>query len=101
MKKIKFSHNYPKLRGEKYAQLLQVLQLDLKELSPTMRLYDTQINDDEYYALPKSGRYLLLIFLGDSGNLFTTIRSGYPTTKTKYYYDSVGENFEINITPNQ
>jgi hypothetical protein len=102
MKKINFSHRYSKLGCEIEAQLLQVLPIDLKDLTDLMRAYDTHFKEDgadEFYKLPKSGKHLLLIFLGRKGSLFTTIRADFPSTKKEYYNKSVGEWFQIVLKP--
>ena len=74
---IKFSHHYAKLRAaepEMKATLIQVLPIDLGDLSAEFLAYDT---DNGLFKLPKRGKYLMLISEGSHG-LFTTLRAAYP-----------------------
>jgi hypothetical protein len=99
--KIKFSHKYRKLLDEKnnainQAALLEVIPIELSELSPYFMDYDT---DHGEYKLPAEGKYLMLVFLKPgviNTNLFTTIRRFTPE-KYKYYKDARGEMFEVQI----
>lgn len=110
MKKIKFSHEYYKLLGIRYngvdniATLLEVVDINLEDLSDTMRRYDTcysENNDNKYYPLPKKGKYLLLIFVMNGSfytmGVFTTIRRNTPQ-KRDYYKSCIGQYFEIILT---
>ena len=103
---IKFSYPFSKLytttltptglkRGlTELATLLQVVRIDLSDLSQEMRDYDT---DYERYHLPKKGAYLMLIFKHvRDGGLFTTLRRETPP-KLEYYQRSVGETFVVEI----
>jgi hypothetical protein len=98
MNRIKFSHSYKKLRGANLngVKLLDVLVANLESLSTPFLEYDT----DNVYALPKKGKYLMLIFeknIGDDEfNLFTTLRR-YTPEKLIYYNFKVGELFKIEI----
>jgi hypothetical protein len=97
MNKIKFSHKYNKLFtcGNGVAnkvQLLQVLNIQLENLSPYFIFYDT----DGKYELPKKGNYLMLIFERDNSSIFTTLRRSTPT-KEKYYRSKTGKFFEVVI----
>lgn len=95
-KQIKFSHDYLKLEGAKFARLLQIIPIKLEDLSPQFLDYDT---DHGLFQLPKKGDYLMLIFNHEgTWSLFTTIRRNTPE-KLSYYQDSVGEVFEIVIKP--
>ncbi len=107
MREIKFSHEYHKLLGIRYddinnvATLLEVIDINLEDLSNTMRNYDTcySENDDiKYYPLPKKGQYLLLIFImhdtSFSMGVFTTIRRSTPQ-KREYYKSIIGEPFKV------
>lgn len=92
--KIKFSHYYPKLYTDNgillsSAQLLQVLVVDLSELSKPFLDYDT---DNGVYELPNKGKYLLLIY--KYGSLFTTLRR-WTEEKEKYYRENIGKTFDI------
>jgi hypothetical protein len=95
--KIKFSHKYKKLSLLKgwiceSAKLLEVLNVELAELSPEFIDYDT----DGIYPLPKSGRYMMLIFQKEDGNIFTTLRRFTPD-KYSYYNGAIGQEFEVEI----
>jgi len=95
MPKIKFSHNYVKLNGiAKNVELLEVINVNLENLSETFLSYDT----DNIYKLPKQGKYLMLIFRKTFmlGNLFTTLRRRTPQ-KEKYYRSQIGAFFEVVI----
>lgn len=93
---IKFSHCYRKLQDQgDEAQLLQVLEVNLKNLSRPFLNYDT---DEGLFKLPKSGAYMMLIFLGKRG-LFTTLRPCFPTAKLEWYKSKIGKLFDIKIEP--
>ena len=102
MNKIKFSYRFSKLFKEdgtqvRVARLLQVIEVDLSDLSTDFINYDT---DTGAYTLPIKGAYLLLIFhkIADGGNgIFTTIRRSIPT-KLEYYQNQVGQLFEVVVT---
>lgn len=94
---IKFSSYYMKLppRFEE-SVLLQVLPVELGDLSNSFREYDTMMENGLEYDLPRYGKYIIL-FLAPTANpfcLFTTVRSA--TTrdgkdKLKYYRSHIGE----------
>lgn len=94
MNTIKFSHNYPKLWGQKSAVLLRVCLLST--VNPILREYDTKFAEGCYYELPK-GKVIQLIFLGDNGIPFCTIRR-FTDDKWGYYTHEIGRNFTIEIT---
>lgn len=108
MKKIKFSHKYDKLcalGNYSMATLLQCFEVDIKDLSPYLLAEDTIYSEIEEgivrrkeYKLPKSGKFLLLLFRGVNG-MFTTIRRAYPNKKVDYYKNAVGEQFEVVVNP--
>lgn len=96
VERIKFTHEYDKLKDVDFARLLDVLPIDLKDLSVPFRNYDT---DDGVYKLPKKGEYLLLIFEKivtypscKARQLFTTIRRR-TVTKESYYRSRIGKLF--------
>ncbi len=96
MKTIKFSHNYPKLHGQKTATLLAVLPIRIDKSTPKELLdYDTSY-DGGRYPLP-TGDYIQLVFIGDKRIPFCTIRRAYPPQKVDYYNGSVGDVFAIEI----
>ena len=94
---IRFSHAYRKLcdacAGTNQAQLIAVLPVNLEDLHPSFIDYDT---DGGKYALPKKGKYLLLLFRSRRG-IFPTLRRDFPT-KRSYYESMIGTTFEVMIT---
>jgi len=102
MKTIKFSHMYPKLPEiTDVALLLQCFYISRKDVSKAFEEYDTKYFDedlyrDAYYKLP-DGMVIVLLFLGRDDTVFTTIRR-YTPSKFKYYRDSQGEDFKIEIS---
>lgn len=100
MRKITFSHNYKKLAGQTKARLLFVAVFSYeKDKYPHLTDYDTAILEGGEYQL-KKGKYVLLLFLGDKGILFTTLRSKigmYGLDKEEYYKKHLNEEFRIVI----
>lgn len=98
MRKINFSHNYKKLAGQTKARLMFVCVFDYeKDKYPHLTDYDTAILKGGEYQLRK-GKYVLLLFLGDKGIPFTTLRSKigmYGLDKEEYYNKHLNEEFEI------
>lgn len=93
---IRFSHNYPKLHGQRLATLLAVFPIRINRNTPKELIeYDTTY-DGGKYPLP-TGNYIQLIFIGDARIPFCTIRKVYPPSKVDYYKDSVGELFVIEL----
>jgi hypothetical protein len=103
MHTIKFSYPFPKLFGEdnrpiQVARLLQVIDIDLSDLTAEMRAYDTA---NGAYTLPAKGAYLMLIFQKPGSiHLFITLRRSTPE-KRDYYTRLVGERFTVQINPAQ
>lgn len=96
MKSIKFSHDYPKLHGQKTARLIGVLTVTPDELHRQFIEYDTVNKEGGHYKLPKAEKFLILLFLGDKNILFTTIRR-MTAEKLAYYLNQVDMEFEIKI----
>jgi len=94
---IKFSHDYPKLHGQTRGKLIFISKISKNDfpLNDELLEYDTKTSDGEYYPLPKTD-YLQLIFLGNKGIPFCTIRRFTPD-KFNYYSNKVGEYFEVSI----
>ena len=100
---IKFSHKYPKLafggpdKWVKQAVLLQVLKVNLGELSPAFLKYDTG-NGMYRFSHRETEMYLLLFSVNDGlmdfEYLFSTVR---PLTSGNYYPSHVGHTFDILI----
>ena len=97
MNTIKFSHCYKKLLGTRTElTLLEVIGVNLENLSPEFIAYDT---DDGLYKLPKRGMYMILIFdKGDEEekNIFTTLRR-WTIKKGLYYRANIGKKFKVEI----
>jgi hypothetical protein len=110
MNKINFSHNYCKLWGQTSAKLLAVEPLTISKETPlpdALYEYDCRTVDDRYYNL-RNGKYIRLIFDGNKGIPFCTIRparSRFPFMlngeksfdKAEYYKNKIGEEFKILI----
>lgn len=97
--KIKFSHNYPKLHGQQTARLLDVEIKDRRAMQQKFIEYDTRYHDDGglqgYYPL-SPGKHLILVFFGDAGIPFTTVRS-WTAGKESYYRELIGKLFSVVI----
>lgn len=99
MEKIKFSKEYKKLHGQKFAKLLAVYPQTVNATWKELLDYDTIAVDGSRYEL-KNGNYLLLVFIGDKHIPFTTIRSDKPAmngmkSKWDYYNERIGKDFAI------
>lgn len=100
MNTIKFSKEYVKLHGQRFAKLLAVYPLHLNiETYKELIEYDTTATDGTRYPL-KSGKYIQLFFAGDKGIPFCTIRSDKPAmngmkSKWDYYTERIGQDFAI------
>lgn len=101
MNKIRFSKEYVKLHGQMAAELLSVSRVRIPDgVSPELIEYDTAATDGSRYEL-KPGKYILLVFLGELGIPFTTIRADTPPMKGRgqgkyeYYCSLVNQRFEI------
>jgi hypothetical protein len=101
MNQLKFSHNYLKLppnwEGKK-ATLLFVREINLEDQTEQFLDYDTTYSNGvgewvERYDLPKSGKYLLLLFECE-GTVFTTLRRSYGS-KMGYYLERLNCEFEL------
>jgi hypothetical protein len=104
MRQVRFSHNYLKLdkaftRGNMKAKLLQVIQIDYKDLSADFIAHDTVYRDGRIvgaYDLPRT-ILILLIFRSEAFHkIFMTLRRFTPS-KWNYYKKSVGEIFEVKM----
>lgn len=98
IKKIKFDNNYPKLKNQKQARLIaaftDVTETILSYKFPDLLLYDTKRDDGRYYKIDKGETYILLIFLGVDGFLFTSLRRQNKENLEKYC-DSIGDLFSL------
>lgn len=97
-KRIGFSHHYPKLHGQTSAKLLAVIPRKRNEMSEELIEYDTTYFTEDgtkaYFPL-KPGNYIQLVFIGNLGIPFCTIRSSFPPSKVEYYTMAIGEDFDI------
>jgi len=94
---INFSHNFPKLHGQKNARLLRVDLLPQVELPHDLVEYDTLMNTGEHYKFScKNSMMLILTFQGDRYIPFTTIRKSW-TRKFMWYKSQIGQIFDIVI----
>ena len=117
MKKINFSYNYPKLWGQKKAELIaiQIIDAQAVQINKDLLEYDTHWEDHTsymkkhpelknimipidslygYYILPKEGKLIQLIFLGDKNIPFCTLRKA-TKEKYEYYKNNLRNMFEI------
>ena len=97
MPTIRFSSYYVKLWRQHSAELLMVkpIMIDRKTNSELLE-YDTKTIDGGYYHL-KPGKYIQLVFLGDKGIPFCTIRAAWPPGKVRYYRSRIGQQFGIEV----
>jgi hypothetical protein len=108
MKKMRFSHIYKKFpldlkRSKTY--LIGVTTIEKDKFPPLFLKYDTEYMrgvNTSFYKLPK-GKILLLTLFTTScdeflimNHVWTTIRRWLPE-KEKYYQNSIGEEFEIEM----
>lgn len=99
MKTIKFSHNYPKLHGQKTATLKgwdTWTGEALKARLPEFVEYDTLRDDGTHYKIENNKFYIILLLWGDKRIPFTTIRECTDRNKAKYI-NSVGKQFKIEV----
>lgn len=98
---LAFSNNYQKLpltwEGTK-AFLVRVETILLERQTFALLDYDTRIREGGFYALPKKGEYLFLLFRHESGALFTTLRS-YTAKKRTKYLEHLHDAFTLVRTP--
>ena len=101
---IKFSKEYKKLYKQTSAKLILVRKILISDEVPFTELidYDTIAEDGTRYPIGK-GRWLQLVFLGNLGIPFCTIRSDKPAmngmkSKWDYYNERVGDEFKIERT---
>lgn len=101
---IKFTGGYPKLHGQTTAELVAVRDFRIDKNTPQELLeYDTKKNDGTYYNL-RSGNHIQLIFVGNLGIPFSTIRTRttrWGSDKKVYYENLIGNTFNIITEENQ
>ena len=102
MKIIKFSHVYEKFKGKipKTARLLEVFIMYGERFSKEFLSYDTKYINNRgsfsFYPIGKSGEYIVLLFLDENNNLWTTLRFE-TVEKYNYYRASRGEVFKVEV----
>lgn len=111
---LKFSHNYPKLWGQNKAELIAMRIIDAQAVAinkdlleydtkweewdgVTRDLYGTPVWDEGYYPLPKDGKLIQLIFIGNKEIPFCTLRR-YTPEKILYYRNLMNQVFDVVIT---
>lgn len=93
---IWFSHDYPKLHKQTSAKLIMVMPIIIDDNTPKELIeYDTKY-DGGYFELPH-GTYVHMIFVGNLGIPFCTIRKSYPASKGDYYCGVIGDVFDIKV----
>lgn len=95
MERIKFLGNYVKLHNQTSATLLQVNFVDIREVSKELIEYDTLKTDGSRYEFIDN-YYIQLIFLGNFGIPFSTLRS-MNYEKMKYYVSNLNKEFKIEV----
>lgn len=97
---IVFNNKYPKLHEQKTARLLAVITGFSGELLqsrfPDFVFYDTLRDDGRYYNIKSDESYILLLFEGEKGILFSTFRKDNEENFVKYN-PSIGQLFKIKI----
>lgn len=99
--KIKFDCNYPKLCNQAHAKLVwidEIRDCDFILKYPHLKAlfeYDTKQPDGKFYNI-KRGDYLLLLFVGDKGIMFSTVRRDNPSNRSKYI-NKIGKLFVVEV----
>ena len=98
MDRISFSKDYIKLHGQTEAELLAVRRMTIDDNTPSELIeYDTVAVDGSRFDLMQ-GSYIQLVFLGNLGIPFCTIRMDEPIhngqkEKFDYYSEKIGNHF--------
>ena len=91
---IYFSGDYLKLHGQWSGKLVAVENIRIDENTPKELIdYDTTMTDGSKYHL-SHGEYLQLIFIGNLGIPFCTIRRNTYENVSKYI-SNIGKRFEL------
>lgn len=99
--KIKFDCNYPKLCNQAHAKLVwidEIRDCDFTLKYPHLKAlfeYDTKRPGGKLYNI-KRGDYLLLLFVGDKGIMFSTVRRDNPSNRSKYI-NKIGKLFDVEV----
>ena len=103
MDRINFSMDYAKLHGQRNAELIAVRRIRIDKDTPEQLIeYDTVSSDGKNHYKLNNGNHLQLVFLGNYGIPFCTIRSDKPAisgqkAKYDYYAEKIGNSFELVI----
>lgn len=89
---IKFNRNYKKLHNQKRAELVYKCFVSGDEFKKEFIEYDT----DNKYKIDKKGLYIYLLFVGNKGIPFTTLRTKNIDNEIKYA-NAIGTEFKIII----
>lgn len=96
MAKIKFSHEYKKMRKQtQNAELIALRLAEYQVLTPELIKYDTETIEGKFYELPKT-KLIKLFFDGDKGIPYCTLRR-YTPEKWKYYESLIGKVLVLEI----
>lgn len=99
-KEIVFNNKYPKLHRQRHARLLAVITGFSGELLqsrfPDFMFYDTRRDDGRFHDIKPDESYILLLFEGEKGILFSTFRKDNEENFVKYN-TSIGQLFKIKI----
>lgn len=93
---IQFNNEYPKLWGQRKAKLLEVLTIDLENISEDLKEYDLKKSDGSYYNLV-GDIFIQLIFIGNKNIPFCTFRS-FTSDKYVELYNKIGEDYDLEVT---
>lgn len=100
MKSITFRHRYPKMCGQTSGRLVAVLPIMIDRNAPDyMMKYETTYSENGklFYDKLPDGEYVQLVFVGNLGIPFSTIREAWPHNRVKFFYESVNDEFEFNF----
>lgn len=94
---IRFAKDYPKIHGQTSGRLVSISLMTIDEsTSKEFIEYDSTMSDGSKYPLP-DGDYMLLVFLGNLGIPFSTLRKQNIENLNKYM-SGLGKIFELVIS---
>lgn len=94
---IRFNRNYKKLHNQKRATLLRVDFIEGEDLHKDFIEYDTEGK----YQIDKSKEYMRLIFIGNKGIPFATLRKNNDENRIKYISLEAKTKFKIVVEGEQ
>lgn len=97
MEILKFKDNMPKLCNQRKATLVyhNVITVIGLEKYKYLLKYDLYKSDGDIFPIDKSQYYLILLFVGDKGIMFSTLRK-YNSENVAKYAD-IGKEFLIEV----